>query len=131
MPLQPASTTTNPLEADVSEPEPAHEESIPEPEPAGDLDVEQQEDGRPENGYMISGTVRPDLNPMRFDLCLPIPFARWHMGTCGHPGCHRPADYVGNNRVCDGCGALDPFCESFTCDSCLPQPCRRDGATNA
>lgn len=62
--------------------------------------------------------TRPDFNPMRSSGCLPVPMQQRFLGPCGHPGCRRPAEYVGLNRVCDFCGAHDADCTSFYCDDC-------------
>ena len=62
--------------------------------------------------------TRPDFNPMRSSGCLPVPMQQRFLGPCGHPGCRRPAEYVGLNRVCDFCGAHDADCALFYCVDC-------------
>ena len=95
----------------------------PRPTPRGEH-AEQPPPRRPIFTYVerphLPGPLRPDRNPLRLDCCLPIPFEQRGLGSCGHPSCRRAAEWVGLNRVCDGCGAYDPDCALFYCDGCLP-----------
>ena len=103
-------SAANPAEADAS----ANPVEVP--------GVEYWAGGHPRNECAVGGPPRPNRNPLQVDLCIPIPFGQRYLGPCGHPGCGRPADYVGVNRVCDFCGAYDPDCTLFSCSDCKPSP---------